>query len=283
MCLILFSYQPESSTPLILGANRDEFFNRATQSAGYWVDAPQVLAGRDLVAQGTWLGITTTGRFAAVTNVREPVQQGAKLRSRGDLTREFLSGEIPAGVFLNALAPTANEYAGFNLLVGEFAQDSSELYYLSNRREGVQRLTAGVYGLSNHLLNSSWPKVDDGKQQLAATISSSSDNSSSNSSSSDPEHRAIRDCLENPTRAADSRLPDTGVGYEREKALSSAFITLGDYGTRASTVLTIHQNSVSFSEQNYQPSNDGAVNKMGEAAYFAFSLGQEKAKSAGRF
>lgn len=266
MCLILFSYQPQSQTPLILGANRDEFFNRATQSADYWADAPQVLAGRDLVAKGTWLGITTSGRFAAVTNVREPLvqakQAGVKLRSRGDLTREFLTGECPAEDFLNTLAPTADEYAGFNLLVGEFSEDNNALYYLSNRREGVQRLTAGVYGLSNHLLDSAWPKVDDGKQQLANAIEAASS----------PKHQVIRDCLENPLRAADKRLPDTGVGYEREKALSSAFITLGDYGTRASTVLKVDQGLVSFSEQNYEPSHDGEINKIGDASYFEFSL-----------
>lgn len=269
MCLILFSFQAESPTPLILGANRDEFFNRATQAADYWDDAPQVLAGRDLVAGGTWLGVTTTGRFAAVTNVREPFNQGAKLRSRGDLTREFLSGSQTADDFLKQLQPHANEYAGFNLLVGEFGVAGNRLYYFSNRRKGILPLASGTYGLSNHLLNSSWPKVDDGKKNLDAALYAAGQTVS--------DHQIIRQVLENAETAADQRLPDTGVGYEREKALSSSFITLGDYGTRASTVLVINESLISFSEQNYAPSTDGGVNKIEAMRDFSFSTrGEDK-------
>ena len=267
MCLILFSYQPDSTTPLVLAANRDEFFKRESQSAAYWHDAPQVLAGRDLVAGGTWLGVTTAGRFAAVTNVREPVLPGKKLRSRGDLTREFLCGDMPAKDFLEQLQTHGDDYAGFNLLVGEFSDTSANsLYYFSNRREGITQLTSGTYGLSNHLLDSPWPKVDDGKHELDAVL---------NKTGSDTlDHELIRQVLEKPNKAADHRLPDTGVGYEREKNLSPAFITLNDYGTRTSTVLVIDKNGVSFSEQNYQPSSDDRVNKVEPKSDFAFVIGK---------
>jgi len=219
MCLILFSFQPDSSTPLLLGANRDEFFSRATQSAGYWSDASTVLAGRDLVAGGTWLGITTNGRFAAVTNVREPIKPGVKLRSRGDLTREFLTGKQSAEAFLSQLQTHADDYAGFNLLLGEFDSETGhQLYYFSNRSEGIRKLDSGIYGLSNHLLDSSWPKVDEGKQRLAQVADTWDQHQPIN-------HQVIRTLLENPAMAADDRLPDTGIAYEREKALSSAFIT----------------------------------------------------------
>lgn len=269
MCLILFSFQPESPTPLVLGANRDEFFNRATQVADYWGDAPQVLAGRDLVAGGTWLGVTTTGRFAAVTNVREPLKVGAKLRSRGDLTREFLSGDESAESFLKQLQPHGNEYAGFNLLVGEFGSARGhQLYYFSNRREGILPLKAGTYGLSNHLLDSAWPKVDDGKHCLDEVLSTAG---------RVVDHQDIRQVLENPKKAADERLPDTGVGYQREKDLSSSFITLGEYGTRASTVLVIDDDTLSFSEQNYEPSVDGGVNKVDAVRSFCFSTQSDDA------
>lgn len=250
--------------PLVLGANRDEFFNRPTEPANYWRDAPDLLAGRDLERGGTWLGITTSGRFAAVTNVREPVQKGVQLRSRGDLTREFLTGDISAEVFLQQVEPQAQAYAGFNLLVGEFNDSENSLYYLSNRREGIHKLASGVYGLSNHLLDSAWPKVDDGKKSLECAVSKLDGNDLNN-------HQLIRDVLENPLTAADERLPDTGISYEREKALSSAFITLGDYGTRVSTVLTVKDNKVSFSEQNYAPSHDGGVNKVDAVRYFHVS------------
>jgi len=263
MCLILFSYQPESPTPLILGANRDEFFKRESKTADYWTDAPQVLAGRDLVAGGTWLGMTTTGRFAAVTNVREPQKLGKKLRSRGDLTREYLCGDLSPKDFLEQLEPHANDYSGFNLLVGEFGDDTANaLYYFSNRREGIIALSGGTYGLSNHLLDSPWPKVEDGKRDLEAVLKTIGEDS--------VDHDLIRQVLENPEKAADHRLPDTGVGYEREKNLSPAFITLDDYGTRTSTVLVIDTMGVSFSEQNYRPSSDGQVHKSDSQSDFSF-------------
>lgn len=242
--------------PLVLGANRDEFFSRPTEAAQFWPDNPDVLAGRDLQAGGTWLGITRSGRFAAVTNVREPVS--SHKRSRGDLTRHFLIGRDSPEAYLDKIHAQADEYAGFNLLLGEFDQSGSSLYYFSNRQGEVQSLPPGTYGLSNHLLDSPWPKVDDGKAVLRQRLQQAHG-----------DHTVIRDILEHPSTAEDHRLPDTGVGYQREKALSAIFITeLEDYGTRTSTVLTISSDSILFSEQNYRASLDGQVNVDGDLRTF---------------
>ena len=263
MCLILFSYQPESpSNTFILAANRDEFFSRETQPADYWDDAPQVLAGRDLVGLGTWLGITKTGRFAAVTNVREPNVVVVNPRSRGELTRDFLVGHDSPLDYLEAIKSRADRYAGFNLLVGEFTSQKSSLLYFSNRQDEIQTLSAGVYGLSNYLLNSAWPKVEDGKTTLSNLLNAGVSN----------DHQALRSILENPLVAEDERLPSTGVSYEREKALSASFITLGDYGTRATTVLTLSQTGIEFSEQNYSPSHNNLPNALNDLRTFSIDF-----------
>lgn len=246
MCLILFSFDESSDTPLILAANRDEFFKRPSANAHYWEDAPDVFAGRDLVANGTWLGVTRSGRFAAVTNVREPDVIVENALSRGDLTRLFLTGDMSPENFLSELDETKMRYSGFNLLVGEFSQQRRELFYVSNRKDGIQRLNTGVYGLSNHLLDSAWPKVEAGKHFLQTQI---------NETNASNLHQTLRAYLENPSLAEDDVLPKTGVSYEKEKALSAAFIELSDYGTRTSTVLTIKGGEkigeITFSEKQY--------------------------------
>ncbi|MFT7224402.1 MAG: hypothetical protein ACI82Z_001959 [Cellvibrionaceae bacterium] len=261
MCLILFSFQPSTDRPLVLGANRDEFFDRPTAPADYWEDTPKVLAGRDLLAGGTWLGITASGRFAAVTNVREPqVVTKKKLLSRGDLTRHFLQGDEAPQAYLKRLSADKDNYAGFNLLLGDFSDEPSSIFYFSNRCAGIHSLTQGTYGLSNHLLDSPWPKVDDGKTILRQGLKMAEGN-----------HDFIRDLLERPSTAEDDRLPDTGVSYAKEKALSAIFIAnLPNYGTRASSVLTIDYQRIKFSEQDYRVSEDGSPNPDGPARYFQF-------------
>lgn len=266
MCVILFSYQPNTPSPLTLGANRDEFFKRPTAAAQFWSDHPEVLAGRDLQAGGTWLGITQNGRFAAITNVREPGVEVKDPRSRGELTKDFLTGEQAPQDYLEAVRKRQDRYAGFNLLVGEFSPSHSALYYLSNRAEGIQKLAAGTYGLSNHLLDSPWPKVSDGKEQLRARLQQAGS-----------DHNLIRQILENPELAEDKRLPSTGVDYEKEKALSAMFIALPGYGTRTSTVLTIKAEGILFSEQNYQASSDGKPALEGEPAIFSIHNNKRQA------
>lgn len=268
MCLILFAYQPNTTTPLVLGANRDEYFARPTLAANYWEDHPTVLAGRDELAGGTWIGITKTGRFAALTNIREanirePEPGTYSPKSRGDLTKAFLTGTQSCEDYLNSIIDeqhshqmrsqkdnqknNLNSYAGFNLLVGEFTRGQQSLYYLNNREEGFQTLTAGIYGLSNHRLNTPWPKVCNGKQALEKALINKPETIISTI------HKPIRELLENPALAADKDLPITGLSYEKEKALSASFIKTPLYGTRTSTVITIKNEQVEFSEKNYSP------------------------------
>jgi uncharacterized protein with NRDE domain len=243
MCLVLFSFAEDAKTPFIVAANRDEYFSRPTDAAKYWSDNPEVLAGRDKVAGGTWLGISRSGRFAAVTNVREPHVVVNNALSRGDLTRAFLTSHVSPKDYLENIQDQQQRYAGFNLLVGEFSNDKRQLFYFSNRKQGIHQLTSGIYGLSNHLLDSAWPKVEDGKHFMQQTITCTSN--------ADDLHTRLREFLENPLTADDKRLPNTGVSYPREKALSAAFISLPDYGTRTSTVLTLSDNEIVFSEKHY--------------------------------
>jgi uncharacterized protein with NRDE domain len=252
MCLILFSFDPDSPTPLLLAANRDEFLARPTAAAHEWGDDANIFAGRDLVAHGTWLGITKTGRFAAITNVREPSVVVENPLSRGDLTRDFLMGDMDTETYIKQIAGKQHRYCGFNLLVGEFTQSQQTLWYVSNRDKDYRRLDKGVYGLSNHLLNSEWPKVTAGKSFVEETQHEATFTQQTNQD----KHAALRVYLENKSLAPDDQLPSTGVSYTREKALSAAFITLPDYGTRTSTVISIDNivgnNRIAFSEQNYQ-------------------------------
>ncbi|HEX6126185.1 MAG TPA: NRDE family protein, partial [Pyrinomonadaceae bacterium] len=155
MCVIYLAYDVHPQYPLILLANRDEFYDRPTAPANYWNDHPGIFAGRDLVAGGTWLGITKAGRVAAVTNYREPgAPKGS--RSRGDLVAEFLKTRTSVKDYLSGIEERQNEYSGFNLLAGEFNADRCELSYFSNRGNGVQPLEPGIYGLSNRLLGTEW-------------------------------------------------------------------------------------------------------------------------------
>ena len=237
MCLILFAYRQRDDYPLIVIANRDEYYARPTRDAHWWEDAP-VLAGRDLEAGGTWLGIARSGRFAAVTNVREPGGMRAGRRSRGELTRAYLQGSDSAEDYLAELAARAQDYAGFNLLLG----DAGRLYFFSNRGHGdSKRIEPGVHGVSNGAFDEPWPKLDSGKAELAALLQG------------DFDRTALLDILTDHRIAADHELPATGVPLDIERMLSSRFIRSPNYGTRACTVLTIDKdNRVEFSEANFR-------------------------------
>ena len=243
MCLILFAKNFHPKYKFILAANRDEFYDRPTSPAKFWDNAPNLLAGRDLVHGGTWLGITKTGQFATVTNYRNPNQPNGK-RSRGALVSEFLLGTISVLEYLNEVEKLKNEYTGFNLLVGDFSNDKNELAYFSNRDDGIKSLDSGIYGLSNHLLDSPWQKVLRGKEMFTQTISYENK----------PSLTALLNILQGKTFAKDDDLPNTGVGLERERILSPMFIETPIYGTRCSTVLLIgNDNSVTFTEKSYHP------------------------------
>jgi len=238
MCLILIAHRLHPAFPLVVGANRDEFYARPTAAAAFWSDAPQVLAGRDLQAAGTWLGISRDLRFAAVTNFRDArsLQPGA--RSRGELTSAFLRGAVPAPEYLEGVRRRADDYGGFNL----FVADATGLHYFSNRDGEVRALAPGAYGLSNHLLDTPWPKVSELKPRFSAAIGEPLD----------PD--AIRRILSDRGVAPDAALPDTGIGLERERMLSAAFVLSDTYGTRSTTVLSVRADGkVRFNEWSFGP------------------------------
>jgi uncharacterized protein with NRDE domain len=235
MCLILFAYRAHADYPLVLIANRDEYYARPTRDAHWWDDAA-VFAGRDLDAGGTWLGVNQGGHLAAVTNVREPGGMRAGKRSRGDLTREYLAGDTPARDYLQAVDARSPEFAGFNLLVGNM----DDLWFYSNREHAIRAIEPGVYGISNGSFDEPWPKLDSGKRELADQLTGSVDEA------------RLMDILTDQRIAEDHELPSTGVTLDVERLLSSRFIRSPEYGTRACTVLLFdNRNRISFTEQNF--------------------------------
>lgn len=227
MCIIFIAFEARGDFPLILAANRDEFYDRPTAAAGWWDDAPEIFAGRDLVGGGTWLGMSRSGRFAAVTNYRDPAGKIGTL-SRGALVTDFLRGNLPAREYLEVVRAYADDFSGFNLLAGEMSETRRELFYYSNRGGEVRVLERGIYGLSNHLLDTPWPKVAGGKARFEGFVSSY-----------EFDKEDYFGLLADEALAADETLPDTGVEREIERVLSAIFIKTPVYGTRCSTVLTI--------------------------------------------
>ena len=237
MCLIFFSLKQQPDYKLIVAANRDEFYNRKTDAADFWKDQPNIVGGRDLEANGTWLGMTTSGKISMLTNYRDPKNINPAAPSRGQLVSDYLEQDIAPEDYLNKIEPKAVSYNGFNLLTG----NSEEFYYLSNYKTGIDKITSGLHGLSNHLLETPWPKVARGKQKLEHLLGSKNISS-----------LQLFEFLYDENRAADDQLPDTGIGLERERALSSMFIKSPNYGSRCSTVILIdQQNNVEFSERVY--------------------------------
>jgi len=227
MCLILFAYDVHPAFRLILGANRDEFYDRPTAPVSFWEEAPDVLAGKDLQAGGTWFGITKTGRWAAITNFRDPVRHRPDAPSRGMLVSRFLLGKETASDYLKALQGEADRYNGFNLLAG----DAGGVFYYSNRCEDMKALTPGTYGLSNRYLDTPWPKIVKGKEALTGLLAQGDEGALH------PDH--LFTILSDRNPAEDRLLPETGVGREWERVLSPLFISSPGYGTRASTVVLI--------------------------------------------
>lgn len=251
MCTLLFAWQVDPALPLIVAANRDEFYARPTAAATRWArehtadgTAPEVAAGRDLEAGGTWLGVTREGRFAALTNVREPfVPTPRGARSRGELVAEFLRGGATPAAYLAGLRP--DSYAGFNLVVG----DRESLWYLSNRSGPARALGPGVYGVSNAALDTPWPKVRRGREELARLVAVG-----------EATPAALLALLADATPAPDAELPDTGVGVAMERVLSPLFIASPGYGTRSSTAVVVHQGgAVELCERSHGPVQPGDV------------------------
>jgi uncharacterized protein with NRDE domain len=235
MCFIVFAYRVHHAYRFIAAANRDEYYERPTSPADFWKEAPQVLAGRDLKEGGTWMGVTREGKFAAITNYRDPSAVKTGVPSRGKLVSDFLIGSDSAASYVENVSRKGQEYNGFNLICG----DQRDLFVYSNR--GVtEKLEPGIYGLSNHFLNSPWPKVIKGKKALTASL---------NKKGLDLE-KALFALLGDRKMAPDLELPSTGVELEKERLLSSIFIESPGYGTRSSSVLLVAINKrVKFVEE----------------------------------
>jgi uncharacterized protein with NRDE domain len=225
MCLILIAYHAHPGYKLVVAANRDEFYERPTAPLAFWDDAPEVLAGRDLKAGGTWLGITRNGHFAALTNYRDPSRVLPDAPSRGQLVGTYLREVESARAALERLAAQAGAYNGFNLLLG----DGEGLFYYSNLTGGYRALKPGLHGLSNHLLDTGWPKLRRGLAKLREVLDQRSN----------PDPDDLLSLLTDRTPAPDNELPNTGVPLEWERWLSPMFIEAPGYGTRSSTVLLV--------------------------------------------
>ncbi len=262
MCLVLFAYDPQSDHPLVVAANRDEFYARPASSAHFWDDHPEILAGRDLSAGGTWLGVSRRGRFATVTNFAEEGPSEAPL-SRGRLPEAFLAGGDGAHHFAHHLH--GMRYRGFNLLMW----DGSALVYTSNRGH-TQDLEPGVYGLANAELGATWPKVVSGRRELADAVAAG------------PDPERLIELLADRTVPPDDQLPRRGRPVDLERRVAPRFIAGAEYGTRASTVVIFQRSTdarrpdttapagrVTFIEQSYGP--DG---RPGERTSHGFALAQ---------
>ncbi len=246
MCLILTSWQSHPQYPLVVLANRDEFYERPTDPMHWWDEHPHILAGRDRAdvngSSGTWMGFTKTGKFAALTNVRAPSEKNPESRTRGEIAAEFLKGRQTPEEFMNDSEKKFHRYNGFNFLSADLSSEKPELHWLSNRvlmgdklrpRKVMnpQRLNPGIYGLSNAMLDTPWPKVQHRVGAFAQMLAMDT----GDFKKSEQYIRIMQDL----TQAPDDYLPQTGVSYEWEKVLSSTFIKTEYYGTRSITLIRV--------------------------------------------
>lgn len=253
MCLIFLSYKQNKEYPLIVLANRDEFYKRPTQSAHYWEENPNILAGKDLEGGGTWMGITKNGYMAMLTNYRDIANIKPNAPTRGKLVSDYLHGEFSAKEYLKALSKTGSSYNGYSLITGSF----NDPWYYSNYDKKIAQLGTGLYGLSNALLNSKWPKVEAGKEELAPLLLEDK-----------IDREALFRLMTNLDLAKDNQLPETGLPLEKERAISSRFINIEGYGTRCTTLIMVDKNGkVDFTERQYE---NGAA--TGEENNFGFNI-----------
>jgi len=225
MCLILIAWQGHAKHRCVIAANRDELHSRPTAAAQWWPSQPPILAGRDLSAGGTWLGMTRSGRFAALTNYRGTAERRTDAPSRGTLLTSILTSAGSIFQTLEYLRSVSADYNGFNLLFS----DGERLAVYESVRGAGRELEPGIYGLSNDLLDTPWPKVQTAKSRLSLALS--------NLETTDPVLALLRD----DSIAPDDQLPRTGISLEWERLLSSAFVRAPDYGTRCSTVVRIDE------------------------------------------
>ncbi len=235
MCLITFAINVNDDYPFILIANRDEFYERPTLPAHQW-EGMDIIAGKDLKANGTWMGVSNKGRFAAVTNFRDPFNIRDDARSRGDLPLAYLKSSISDESYMEEIQQRSKEYNGFNLLT----MSNGALFHFSNYENKINRFDSGIHGLSNALMNTSWPKVERIKQEFKKAISRNLD------------HDTLFGILADENLAEDHELPSTGLPFEWEKKLSAICIRSENYGTCCSSIVTIDKNNhMTFVEKTY--------------------------------
>ena len=247
MCLIVFAYKVSPKYPLILIANRDEFYNRPTRKAHYWDKEmhPEILAGKDLKAGGTWMWVSKNRKWAALTNYRDIENIKNDAPTRGDLVPHFLKSKVSGYEYLLQLKKEAQKYNGFNLLVG----DENDIFHYSNISDKITKIQPGIHGVSNALLNTPWPKLKRIKEILADKIQIN-----------DLSTASLFNLLKDKAKAAESQLPITGLSQELEKEMSSIFIDTKGYGTRCSTLLFINEiGEVKFAERGFDNENPTKV------------------------
>ena len=255
MCILFIAVNQHRDYPLIIAANRDEFLDRPTLASHFWQDNSQLLAGKDLKAGGTWMGMTKSGKLSALTNVRDPQKIDPDARSRGELVKGFLSQEAPQNPdYLQQLKESSDAYNGYNLLFGHW----QDLWVYNNHQDSLDKLTDGVYGLSNADLNSPWPKINRGMRALEDYCRSPG--------TLNTDH--LFELLRDNTQAADELLPKTGVPIEWERKLSSIFIKADGYGTRSSTILLIDREQQVLWEEHTYDSNGYCI----EEKNYRFSI-----------
>lgn len=254
MCVILFAYDCHPRCHLVVAANRDEFYRRPTLPADFWPGHTDILAGKDLKEGGTWMGVTISGRFATLTNYRDPANVNPQARSRGHLVQSYLEGNVAPQAYIENMENGGTAYNGFNLLLG----NRESLYYYSNREKAIRRVDKGVHGLSNSLLDVPWPKVEKSKKTLAHILQSDDIN---------VEH--LFSMMADRSQPPDQELPRTGVSLEMERVLSPVFVASPEYGTRTTTVLIIGRDGkVQFWERSFVPDEAGKWNEV----YYEFEL-----------
>jgi len=252
MCLIVFAFNFHSEYTVIFAGNRDEFYAREAQKAHFWDTEPSILAGKDLRAGGTWLGVSEKGEFGAITNFRDLDNPLEGDRSRGEIIPGFLTRKKSHKEKLSQLIRESKHYAGFNLLAGS----SEQLYYVSNVSGEMHTVSPGIHGISNAFLDTPWPKVEKAKSEFKKAISPNRIN----------RDRIFR-FLKNSDTYPEESLPSTGLSPETEKAVSPIFIKTEGYGTRCSTLLTIDKSGkVHFTEKTY-PAGDTSSEEIAEFTF----------------
>jgi uncharacterized protein with NRDE domain len=253
MCFVLVGFKVKPGFPLVIAANRDEYFSRESVAAHWWPRNPPILAGRDVSAGGTWFGVREDGRFAVVTNRRVPPSARSAVASRGELVLRVLDHDGELKDFRASTNTHPDRYNSFNLLYG----NTRELYYHDNFTHRAQVLREGIHALSNAFLDTPWPKTESGRKRFGEILKSDGNG-----------FESIFDVLTDSTTFPDPLLPDTGLGKERERALSSIFINGKDYGTRCSTLFAINDaGDAHLEERNHAGLYTGRIRSI-----FSFSL-----------